>query len=116
AHLEDADLVGGPEAVLGAAQDAERVAALAFEGEDGVDHMLDDPRPGMGPSLVTWPTSTTATPRVLASRTSSPAAASTWVTEPGPDSCASLHSVWMESITTRSKGSRFSPSAMARSE
>ena len=34
AHLEDADLVGGAEAVLGAAQDAERVAALALDGEE----------------------------------------------------------------------------------
>ena len=45
-HLEDADLVGGAEAVLDGAQDAELVAALALEVEDGVDHVLDDARAG----------------------------------------------------------------------
>ena len=40
-HLEDADLVRRAEAVLDGAQDAELVAALAFEVEDGVDHVLD---------------------------------------------------------------------------
>ena len=45
-HLEDADLVGGAEAVLDGAQDAELVAALALEVEHGVDHVLDDARAG----------------------------------------------------------------------
>ena len=40
-HLEHADLVGGAEAVLGRAQDAEGVAAVALEIEHGVDHVLD---------------------------------------------------------------------------
>ena len=40
-HLEHADLVGGAEAVLGGAQDAEGVAAVALEIEHGVDHVLD---------------------------------------------------------------------------
>ena len=40
-HLEHADLVGGAEAVLGRAQDAEGVAAVALEVEHGVDHVLD---------------------------------------------------------------------------
>ena len=40
-HLEHADLVGRAEAVLGRAQDAERVAAVALEIEHGVDHVLD---------------------------------------------------------------------------
>ena len=71
--------------------------------------------PAIWPSLVTWPTSITATPRFLASRTSSPAQARTWVTEPGPASCMSLQSVCTESITTRSKRSRFRPSTMSRS-
>ena len=45
-HLEDADLVGGAEAVLDRAQDAELVAALALEVEHGVDHVLDHARAG----------------------------------------------------------------------
>ena len=40
-HLEDADLVGGAEAVLDGAQDAELVPALAFEVEHRVHHVLD---------------------------------------------------------------------------
>ena len=40
-HLEHADLVGRAEAVLHRAQDAELVAAMAFEIEHGVDHVLD---------------------------------------------------------------------------
>ena len=50
----------------------------------------------------------------LARRTSSPAAARTWVTEPGPASSWSLHMVWMESITTRSKSPDFTPSMTSR--
>ena len=45
-HLEHADLVGRPEAVLDRAQDAELVAAFAFEIKHAIDHMLDDARPG----------------------------------------------------------------------
>jgi hypothetical protein len=41
-HLEHADLVGGAEAVLDRAQDAEVVAAFALEIEHGIDHVLDD--------------------------------------------------------------------------
>ena len=40
-HLEHADLVGGAEAVLHRAQDAEMMAALAFEIEHRIDEMLD---------------------------------------------------------------------------
>ena len=40
-HLEHADLVGGAEAVLGGAQDAIGVAAVALEVEHRVDHVLD---------------------------------------------------------------------------
>ena len=46
-HLEHADLVGGAEAVLGAAQDAELVATIAFEMQHRVDHVFQhawDPR------------------------------------------------------------------------
>ena len=45
-HLEHADLVGRAEAVLGRAQQAEGVRAVALEREDRVDHMLDDARAG----------------------------------------------------------------------
>ncbi len=40
-HLEHADLVGGAEPVLDSSQDTERVAAVALEVEDCVDHVLD---------------------------------------------------------------------------
>ena len=43
-HLEHADLVGRAEAVLDRAQDAELMAALALEIEDGVDHVLEHAR------------------------------------------------------------------------
>ena len=46
AHLEDADLAGGPEAVLDRGQDAQRVVAVPVEGEHGVDQVLDRPGPG----------------------------------------------------------------------
>src|SRR6266851_4493850 len=45
-HLEDADLVRRPEAVLDRAQDAKLVAALALEIEHGVDHVLEHARSG----------------------------------------------------------------------
>jgi sodium/hydrogen exchanger family protein len=45
-HLEHADFVGGAEAVLDGAQDAELVAAVAFEVEHGVDHVLQNARAG----------------------------------------------------------------------
>jgi hypothetical protein len=40
-HLEDAHLVGGAEAVLGGADDAERVAAVALERQHGVHQVLE---------------------------------------------------------------------------
>ena len=45
-HLEHADLVGGAEAVLDRAQDAELVAAVAFEIQHRVHHVLQHARPG----------------------------------------------------------------------
>ncbi len=50
-HLEHADLVRRPEAVLDRAQDAEGVAALALEVEHGVDHVLEDARARQLPVL-----------------------------------------------------------------
>ena len=53
--------------------------------------------PAIEPSLVTWPTSTTVMPRVLATRTSAAATSLTWVTPPGtpstPDGADGLHRV-----------------------
>ena len=40
-HLEDADLVGRPEPVLGRPQEPERGVPLALEVEDGVDEVLE---------------------------------------------------------------------------
>ncbi len=57
--------------------------------------------PAMAPSLVTWPTSTTAMPWVFAKRTSWAAHSRNCETEPGADSSASVCSVCTESITTR---------------
>ena len=50
-HLEHADLVGRTEAVLDRAQDAELVAALAFEIEHRVDHVLEYAGAGDGAVL-----------------------------------------------------------------
>ena len=47
-HFEHADLVGRAEAIFHRAQNAKTVAALAFEVEHGVDHMLEQARPGDG--------------------------------------------------------------------
>ena len=61
--------------------------------------------PAICPSLVTWPTITTAAPLDLAKRISAWLAVRTWVTLPGADSTASLHSVWIESRMTSFGGS-----------
>jgi hypothetical protein len=45
-HREDADLVGPAEAVLVGAHDAVLARLVAFEVQDGVDEVLEQPRPG----------------------------------------------------------------------
>ena len=45
-HFEHTDFVSGPKAVFHGAQDAELVAAFAFEIENGVDHVFDHTRTG----------------------------------------------------------------------
>ena len=50
-HLEQADLVGRPEAVLDAADDAVGVKAIALEVDDGIDDVLDDLGPGQRAGL-----------------------------------------------------------------
>ncbi len=47
-HFEHADLVGGAEPVLGAAQDAELVAAIAFEMQHRIHHVLQHTRACQG--------------------------------------------------------------------
>ena len=50
-HLEHADLVGRPEAVLHGPQDAEMVGAITLEARHGVDHVFHDARTGDLPVL-----------------------------------------------------------------
>ena len=45
-HLEQAELLGGPEAVLHHPQQAQGVVAVALERQDGVDHVLEHAGPG----------------------------------------------------------------------
>ena len=52
--------------------------------------------PAIWPSLVTWPTSSSAEPCALAKRTSDCVAARTWLTVPGAASSPSAQSVWIE--------------------
>ena len=61
--------------------------------------------PAMLPSLVTWPTSTSAHPLALAYRISSSAQPRTWLTVPGAPSMVSECIVWIESITSSAGGS-----------
>ena len=71
--------------------------------------------PAMAPSLVTWPTSTSANAPALASRISSKLQARTCATVPGALSIASSHMVWIESITTSVASVAFSRlAAMSR--
>jgi hypothetical protein len=55
--------------------------------------------PASAPSLVTWPTSTTATPLALAVRVRCAAHSRTCATEPGAEVSWSEYTVWIESIT-----------------
>src|SRR6056297_2528027 len=72
--------------------------------------------PARPPSLVTWPTSTIATPRSLASFTSRWAQPRTWPTLPGSDPSPGSDTVWIESITTSSGRIRSMASRMCASE
>jgi hypothetical protein len=56
--------------------------------------------PARLPSLVTWPTSTTLTPRALASPTRRWAQPRTWPTVPGAVPRSGSNTVWIESTTT----------------
>ena len=50
-HLEQAELVRRPEAMLHGPQQPERVVAVALEGEHRVDHVLEHPRTGQAALL-----------------------------------------------------------------
>ena len=54
-HLEDADLVGGAEPVLGSPQDAVRIVLFPFEVQDGVDDVFEHLGPGDVAVLVDVP-------------------------------------------------------------
>ena len=51
AHLEQRDVVGGAEAVLGAAEEAQAADGLALHREHNVDHVLERPWAGDGAVL-----------------------------------------------------------------
>ena len=50
-HLEQPELAGGAEAVLGGAHRAQGVVAVPLDAEDGVDEVLQRARAGQGPLL-----------------------------------------------------------------
>src|SRR5258705_69180 len=50
-HLEQTELLGGSEPVLHDLEQPQRVVAITLEGEDGIDDVLEDPRPGQRPLL-----------------------------------------------------------------
>ena len=58
---------------------------IALERKHRVDDVLEDARPGERPSFVTWPTSTMATLRRLASLTRCCAQPRTCVTDPAAE-------------------------------
>ena len=104
-HLEDADLGGRPEAVLHRAEQAEMLAGVALEIEHRVDHVLDHARAGDLPVLGDVADEhDCVAPLALAKRISACTEVRTCVTVPGALSAMSVHSVWIESMTTRSTG------------
>ena len=112
-HLEDADLVGGAEAVLDRAEDAVGVVPLALEVEDGVHQVLEHPRARRcAPSLVTCPTRKVAIPARLGQRheprrrTRGPGSRC-----PGADSSSGRNMVWMESTTRHPRAASWRPRA-----
>ena len=72
--------------------------------------------PATIPSLVTWPTSTTAAPRRRAMRTASCAHSRTCMTEPGAESTPSMCIVCIESMMSSSGGLSSTAADTAESE
>ena len=99
-HLEHADLVGRAEPVLDRAQDPELMAALAFEIDHGVDHVLEHPRPGDLAVLGHVPDQQERRAAPLGEADQLVRARRSWVTVPGAASTLSTNIVWIESITT----------------
>ncbi len=64
-HLEQPGLASRAETMLDGPQRPQRQVAIAFETENGVYKMLQGPGPASTPSLVTWPTSTSAAPNAF---------------------------------------------------
>ena len=102
-HLEQAELVGGAEAVLDRPQQAQRVVAVALEGEHGVDDVLEHPGPGEAALLGDVADEHDGDAAVLGRAARGGAAHSrTWTTEPGAEPSSGSKTVWMESTTTTS--------------
>ena len=102
-HVEDAGFARGPEPMLGRAQEAESLVAVALERQHGVDKVFERVRgPANVPSLVTWPTKIVGIARSFAASMSSCVHSRTWVTEPGTEGNDGVDTVWIESTKSRS--------------
>ncbi len=99
-HFEDADLVGRAETVLGRAQQAKGVRAVAFEREHRVDHVLDHPGTGDLAVLGHMPDEEQRRSARLGEADQRLSRASDLAHRARADSIASLHMVWIESMTT----------------
>ncbi len=81
--------------------------ALAFEGQHGVDHVLDHARAGDLAVLGDMADQDDGGARALGEADQRlRAAPRTWVTVPGADSTASVHMVWIESMIDEARRSR----------
>ena len=115
-HLEHADLLGRPVAVLRRAQQAQAAGPVALDGQHHVDEVLERLRARR--ACRPWsrgPTSTTGMPSDLASSISRSAASRTWPTLPGGPSSSSEATVCTES-TTRRPGRSARASSAIRSD
>jgi hypothetical protein len=83
-HREDAELVGGAEAVLDRAHQPEARMRVAFEVEHRVDDVLEHARPGDRAVLGDVPDEDHDVPRCLARRVNCAAHSRTCATLPAP--------------------------------
>ena len=100
-HFENADLVGRAEAVFHRAQNAETVAALAFEVKHGVDHVLEQARSGDGAVFGHVADQESRQAGFFVSTMIAPDASLTWAMLPGADGIAVEKIVCTESITSK---------------
>ena len=98
-HLEHADLVGRAEAIFDRAQDAKAMAALALEVEHGVDHVLEQSRPGDGAVLGDVADQESRQAGFFRQHDDRARASRTWAMLPGADGIAEEKIVCTESIT-----------------